>query len=1287
MMFSNHAELGVPRNSAFPAGVARGLVIFAYGLFSISAQTLVFREFITSFESNDITIGIFFACWFLWIAIGAMLVNRSKHLTDFLLANIELLYLSYLPAFVLQVLLIIHIRQLAGIAPYTLLPIPTSLLLGVIVNAPVSVITGMLFPLTCRWVALETTPAVSQVYLLESLGSFIGGLGTTVLLTFGISSVKIFLLLAFILSLAILPSLFVMSYHSRKITVPPVFLLVLLLGFAAAFGADKPLANYLRTVKWSRLLPADSLTGSFQTAQAEYLYGLYQNQWVAVRQGSVVEAVPDPTSAGRIVALTLSQNPKASRILVIGSGLGLCREFLQLPQIDRLVWANPDSEYIRRVLEFVPRQMSISDKRFESFADDPRALVSRPKERFDLVIVNLPDATSSILNRYFTIEFYEQLKTALGSSGVLAVRIPAGENIMGTELATIGASTKLTLEQAFSHSAFVPGDNSWFIASDSNLTGNPGLLRERFASIPGAADVYPPNGLLSIYLPDRAAKAFDAYNAVDLPAEHLLNRDSRPLANLYALLLAAKQSDAPVTLFFKHLLLAGLPVFLVPVIIYVILRLIFILTSPVASKASTFDFTFLLFSTGVVGIGVVIVLMYLYQTLFGSLYLHIGAISSMYMAGLAAGATIANRLLQRKYLQNSEVLLMAVLLIHCAVLAAVAFWPASGWSHISFAVAFIACGLCAGSYFPITGNLLAVSGLNTTQTSVRLEYADHIGAAAGGLFAALVFIPILGAKITMLMFILLTLANLPATLLRIGRPEKIFVSPIFRSSGYALFGIAVSLILCSNLLVTAGARFAPALPLREAQALAGSLRIETATITLPNTGRTATYFKTYDANDKLAGFIFSSADLAPNVQGFGGKINIAIRTDAAGNLIDFNIIRSNETPSYLDMLTNWLPSLKDHALFSPKPFANVDAVTGATVSSKAVLESLAQSGSAFATQILGQTAQQRTTVAARWLPDSQGAYLIVVLVLTLIVIYRGGFRTRLFVLGFNVLLSGIFLNAQFSTEQIASLLSLAIPLSVSTGVFILTIGAPLLAIVFGNIYCGYLCPFGALQEFIGYVLPARFKPILSREQMQKGRFVKFVILFVLVAVFFLSRNHNTLAIDPLIRVFSFRHFDELLLVIVAVALIGSFFYSRFWCRYLCPAGAFLSLFNKIAIFSRYLPAKRYANCEYGLSFNDKLDCIYCDKCRYERKSVVAESPAAGFVSRYFLPTVLVIAIAIASVSIESFVKELPVPSTAVVASPSAGQPRNVDTQKIKNLIRENKLSEHEADFYKKTGSQ
>jgi hypothetical protein len=114
-----------------------------------------------------------------------------------------------------------------------------------------------------------------------------------------------------------------------------------------------------------------------------------------------------------------------------------------------------------------------------------------------------------------------------------------------------------------------------------------------------------------------------------------------------------------------------------------------------------------------------------------------------------------------------------------------------------------------------------------------------------------------------------------------------------------------------------------------------------------------------------------------------------------------------------------------------------------------------------------------------------------------------------------------------------------------------------------------------------------------------------------------------------------------------------------------------------------MPAKRYANCEYGLSFNDKLDCIYCDKCRYERKPIAAETPA-GFVSRYFLPAVLIIALGVSILSIKSFVRELPVSASASATTASGGQPRNTDSQKIRTMIRENKLSGHEAEYYRKT---
>ncbi len=182
---------------------ARGLLIFSYGLFTIAAQTLLFREFITAFEGNDISVGIFFGSWFLWVALGAIVVYRAKAFAEKLLKNIEFLFLCYLPAFILELILIIQARELAGIESYALLPIRAILLLSIVVNAPVSTITGMLFPLACRWVQQDRKLAVSRVYIIEAAGSFVGGLGVSVLLGLGVSLARLFFILALVLSLSV----------------------------------------------------------------------------------------------------------------------------------------------------------------------------------------------------------------------------------------------------------------------------------------------------------------------------------------------------------------------------------------------------------------------------------------------------------------------------------------------------------------------------------------------------------------------------------------------------------------------------------------------------------------------------------------------------------------------------------------------------------------------------------------------------------------------------------------------------------------------------------------------------------------------------------------------------------------------------------------------------------------------------------------------------------------------------------------------------------------------------
>jgi hypothetical protein len=49
----------------------------------------------------------------------------------------------------------------------------------------------------------------------------------------------------------------------------------------------------------------------------------------------------------------------------------------------------------------------------------------------------------------------------------------------------------------------------------------------------------------------------------------------------------------------------------------------------------------------------------------------------------------------------------------------------------------------------------------------------------------------------------------------------------------------------------------------------------------------------------------------------------------------------------------------------------------------------------------------------------------------------------------------------------------------------------------------------------------------------------------------------------------------------------------------------LSLFNLAGWLGRFLPAKKFGRCEFGLGGRDHLDCIHCDRCRYDSRLLPA----------------------------------------------------------------------------------
>jgi hypothetical protein len=206
--------------------------------------------------------------------------------------------------------------------------------------------------------------------------------------------------------------------------------------------------------------------------------------------------------------------------------------------------------------------------------------------------------------------------------------------------------------------------------------------------------------------------------------------------------------------------------------------------------------------------------------------------------------------------------------------------------------------------------------------------------------------------------------------------------------------------------------------------------------------------------------------------------------------------------------------------------------------------------------------------------------------------------------------------------------------------------------------------------------------------MRLARFIKYIILAILVIAFFLSRDRRTLAGDPLTSAFGLRSAlsgtSTWMLGVIGAALIGSLFYTRFWCRYLCPAGAFLSLLNHIHLLHCWMPAKWFGKCEFGLTASDHLDCIHCDRCRHPATSNTL-TPSEAPVRAKVRPLVLAVAVGalfVAGISLRQFHQVMPTLLEEPVPTATAGQPRDVDVRQIRTLIEQHQLSDRKAEYYK-----
>ncbi|MBI2437847.1 MAG: 4Fe-4S binding protein [Lentisphaerae bacterium] len=1379
--------------------VAAAGIIFALGFFGLAAQTLLFRDFLTAFEGHELGIALFFSCWLLWVAIGALLGRWRSRATDWVGNHFEFLALLYLPAYVLQEWLIGNARSLAEVKPYELFPLAKMIPVALLANAPVSLCCGWLFTRACQWQSATQPLPVARVYILEALGSFAGGVGVTLLLALGVSAENVGL------TAAMLPALALFLYRSfkhrnfnvvagvadpgpasaRPATVVScrrpnskkqyisalLPLLIILAAQLAGLGNFLERARNLRA--WQRLLPEESYRGNFITPQARYLYGEYQGQINVMAWQTVLDSIPNAEHASEVIALHLAQHPRARKFLIIGSGsFSIAKRLLDLPQAETITWLDPDPDYPRRLLSVLPETLRSGVDRLEIPTGDIRRYLSESKRSsYDLVILNLPAIRTLALNRYFTREFFLLVKEHLAAEGVLSVRITAGENYMGDELVNAGASVFYTLSSVFQNLTLKPGEESWLLASDGGeLSAAPAVLRDRFRALEGAERLYPPEGLLSLYLPDRISYQLANYsNAVSkAPSALLLNTDRQPKALLHSLLFAAREAGTTLSLNYavRALALSGALLMPLAVLLYGLLRRLYqakgrrraltaaggmelrIIPRGVVLVAASFDDYFLVFSAGAVSMGLSIVLMFMYQSVYGSLFLHVGLVSALFMLGLTLGSLISQNIitnhglhgwhgygqtvegraysavvkplatkagpsavsisvisdirgkksldflreqLPQNIITRSKRKIAAGLLplgiLFVALLALVIRLLPGELSQGAFCALFICAGLLGGVFVPMVAARWSAEGQPPATAGAMIELSDHLGGAWGGLLIGLLLVPVFGNAYTLGILALFLLVNLAAWPMR--RREALAAPYRFasrtRAAGYAMFGLAI-FALGAALIFRFGERDTLIRSFHSAaEALSGPLERVPQSSPLES-GQELNFFLLRDTNAADQAYIFSTEKLSGAILGYGGPITLAVRSSPDGRIEGFRIIESNETPAYLDALAAWFQKLVGKKLFGRATLEGIDAVTGATMTSAAIIKILRKSGQSFARQALNlDIAEQEAELPAKR-PSARFLVFSALAVMALVLRVRPtrGARRVFLLLAAGVL--GVALNVQYSSAHMFSLLGLKLPAPAGNEAFLLIVILPVIILLFGNIYCGYLCPFGALQELIGEVRPPALDTNPSKQVWRYGRFTKFVILFLLVLWFATSLSPALASHDPLTTIFS-KSLTPFVVAIVTASLALSFFFNRFWCRNLCPAGAVLALLNGVHLLKPFIPVVNPQACVFGVTADHELDCLCCDRCRMGPAAPVAAPKVGAQRHAIFLIAVLVLAALFAHKGLETWGEERAKLAIARSGIVTGGSPRNVDIRRIKRLIEQRSLSGHEAVYYKTVGGR
>ncbi len=181
----------------------------------------------------------------------------------------------------------------------------------------------------------------------------------------------------------------------------------------------------------------------------------------------------------------------------------------------------------------------------------------------------------------------------------------------------------------------------------------------------------------------------------------------------------------------------------------------------------------------------------------------------------------------------------------------------------------------------------------------------------------------------------------------------------------------------------------------------------------------------------------------------------------------------------------------------------------------------------------------------------------------------------------------------------------------------------LYGILFGRFICGFLCPFGLIQELLYKIKTPKLKKNRFTKILSYFKYVLLVFLVFIVPILYglrdvtlpgfckyicpagtiegafglLSNKINESQLASLGPIFTWKF------ILTVSIIVGCVFIFRLFCRFLCPLGALYGLFNKFSVLGIKLEKPKcidcglcISHCKMDISHVGDHECISCGEC-------------------------------------------------------------------------------------------